>query len=158
MSTLKTSARYPLPAHLEAALAELLAYWQGIQRGYRIMPYWDDVDLVKLQDERRDLMLFDVRDDPARFRFSVVGDHVTGAYGKPLEGLFLDEIPPLAPLRDCLEQCAATVSESAPTYVRRLGDAPDQAPYARLLLPLWGNGRIEMLLGAVAPTAAESDR
>ena len=29
------------------------------------------------------------------------------------------------------------------------GDAEHPGGYARLLLPLWGNGRIEMLLGAV---------
>jgi hypothetical protein len=31
----------------------------------------------------------------------------------------------------------------------RKGDTEHPSGYARLLLPLWGNGRIEMLLGAV---------
>jgi hypothetical protein len=55
-------------------------------------------------------------------------------------------------------QCKATVEGCAPTYfcqtAARKGDAEHPGDYARLLLPLWGSGRIEMLLGAVVPNKA----
>jgi hypothetical protein len=63
-------------------------------------------------------------------------------------GKFLDELESQG-LFDHLEaQCAATVRSKAPTYFRH-GLMP---AYARIALPLWGNGRIEMLLVAAAAT------
>ena len=47
--------------------------------------------------------------------------------------------PPL----DFFRAQASTLSKATPTYYR----AKD---YARLVLPLWGEGEISMLLGAVA--------
>ncbi len=39
-------------------------------------------------------------------------------------------------------QASATVEARAPTFYRGAG-------YARMLLPMWGDGRIGMLLGAL---------
>ena len=147
MTTLKTSQRYPLPDPLEAGLAELKAYWDGIQRGFRIMPYWDDVDMTRLGALRRQVVLLDAPQAPDRFRFNLVGEAVAEAYGQELEDRFVDEIAPAAPLHELTEQCQATAAESAPTYFRHR-----EAGYARLLLPLWGNGRVEMLIGCISET------
>lgn len=149
MTTINTSTLYPLPKRLEPKLAELDAYWDGLKRGYGIMPYWDDVDMTKLAGLRRHLVLFDVMDSPPRFRFSLVGASISGAYGRELEDRFIDEVSLTAPLEDMPGQCRATVSESAPTYFRGEPTVAEGEPYARLLLPLWGNGRIEMLIGAI---------
>lgn len=157
MTTLCTSARYPLPERLQARLDEVMSYWRSIQRGYHVMPYWDDVDMVKLGRLEDDLLLLDVLDSPARFRFNLVGRNVTGAYGKELEGLFADEVALHAPLQELPEQCRASVDESAPTCFRHRPDSPGDAAYDRLLLPLWGNGRIEMLLGGIAREADTPD-
>jgi len=147
MTTIKSSAQYPLPERLAAKLAELHAYWSGIRRGYGLMPYWDDVDMTKLRSLRSSLLLFDVMDTPPRFRFSLVGKGISDAYGAKLEGRFIDEMPLTAPLEEILKQCRATVAESAPTYLRM--EPADGGAYARLLLPLWGNGRVDMLIGAI---------
>jgi len=50
------------------------------------------------------------------------------------------------PIDELTNQCRATVERRAPTYFRH---APAGGTgYSRLILPLWGNGRIEMLIGA----------
>lgn len=149
MTTIKTSAQYPLPQRLEPRLAELDAYWDGLKRGYGIMPYWDDVDMTKLGALRQHVVLLDVMETPPRFRFSLVGDGIVSAYGKSLEGRFVDEVPATGPLEEMQQQCRAAVKESAPTYFRHQPSGADGLSYARLLLPLWGNGQVDMLIGAI---------
>jgi hypothetical protein len=71
-------------------------------------------------------------------------------------GKFLDVIEVHAPLQYLYSQASATIQSRAPTHYRhgngrhRKHGSPLDG-YARILLPLWGNGRIGMLLGAVAP-------
>ena len=62
--------------------------------------------------------------------------------GHDLSGKFLDEIDAAAPLQFLLSQCSATVEGRAPTYYGNNG----AGGYARLVLPLWGDGRVGMLL------------
>ena len=82
-----------------------------------------------------------------------MGADLTDWYGETIGNSFLDEIDLHAPFDELTLQCKATVEGCAPTYYRQTaagkGDAEHPGGYARLLLPLWGNGRIEMLLGAV---------
>jgi len=71
--------------------------------------------------------------------------------GGDLVGKFADEIDPKNPLEFFTAQASVTIEANAPTCFtntttsesrRNVGDA-------RLLLPMWGNGRIEMMLGVV---------
>jgi hypothetical protein len=52
------------------------------------------------------------------------------------------EIDAAAALQFLVSQCSATVESRAPTYYRNDG----AEGYSRLVLPLWGYGRIGMLL------------
>jgi hypothetical protein len=83
---------------------------------------------------------------------------VANWYGETIGNRFLDEIDLHAPFDKLTLQCKATVEGCAPTYycptAFRTGEAEHPSGYACLLLPLWGNGRIEMLLGAVVLDAA----
>jgi hypothetical protein len=65
-----------------------------------------------------------------------------------LDGQFIDEMAQTFPIDRLLQQCHATVTTRAPTYWR--GETPSR--HARILLPLWGDGHISMILGAVAAT------
>ncbi|HMM14379.1 MAG TPA: hypothetical protein PKA57_07085 [Parvibaculum sp.] len=135
---------YALPATIEADLAEVHTYWQSLIRGQASdMPYWDDVKLSALPRLEDRMMLIGVFEKPERFRFEIIGRRITEHYGKDVTGSFADEIASAAPLEYLRAQASATVESRAPTYVRH-------GAQARLLLPLWGNGRISMLLGAVA--------
>jgi hypothetical protein len=98
-------------------------------------------------------MLIGVFDNPLRFRLDLMGADLTEWYGETTGNRFLDEIQLHAPFDELILQCRATVEGCVPTYYRRTaagkGGADHPGGYARLLLPLWGNGRIGMLLGAV---------
>jgi hypothetical protein len=85
-----------------------------------------------------------------RFRISHAGRAIVERYGAPLAGKFLDEIGLHAPLDELDAQCKRILSHRTPTHQHE--GLPEHEPamtYERLVLPLWGRGRIEMLLAAV---------
>jgi hypothetical protein len=144
---------YSLPDELEPDLSRVQAYWIGLKRGANDIPFWDDVKFSLQSRLGRESMLIGVFDNPLRFRFDLMGADLTEWYGEATGNRFLDEIQLHAPFDELIRQCRATVEGGAPTYYRRTaagqGGADHPGGYARLLLPLWGNCRIEMLLGAV---------
>ena len=145
---------YAPPRKLERGLARALAFWNGLKRREAEIPFWDDVKLSALPALSATLAMIDVSPKPARFRFAVgvVGEEIKRRYGGDLAGVFLDEIEIRYPFQFLISQCSATVESGAPTYYRHVearGARPQQA-FSRLLLPLWGDGRIGMLLGAFA--------
>jgi hypothetical protein len=135
---------YPLPDRLSPSLQRVLSYWEGLKRAGNEMPFWDDVKLSALPDLTDRLLLIDALPDPERFRINTIGADV--GESAALRGKFLDEETLPGRLDYLLSQCNATVEARTPTFYRHDG-AP---PYARILLPMWGDGRIGMLLGAVA--------
>lgn len=141
------SDRFALPATLERQLDAVRSYWQSLKRGQADIPFADDVKLSPLGEVRPYALLIDVLEGPPkRFRFAIVGERVSVSYGTQLEGQFVDEIVCSAPLDDLLSQCRTTVLAHGPTYHRSLADS-------RILLPLWGDGHICALLGAIVPAA-----
>lgn len=138
---------YAVPSHLTPDLARVQAYWQGLLRGAATMPFSDDVDLSDLPDLADRLLLIDVFQNPERFRFGLVGK---GVGGEDLGGRFLDETRLEWPLEFLRSQCCATTECAQPTCFRMKDDLPagDRA-YSRLLLPMWGDGRLSMILGCV---------
>lgn len=140
---MKPKHPYAVPARLSPDLARVQAYWEGLLRGSATMPFWDDVKPSDLPDLVGHLFLIDVFGPRQRFRFGQVGEALTS---EDLAGKFLDETDLRRPFEFLQSQCDATVECAAPTYFRDDGVA---LPFARLLLPLWGEGRISMLLGAV---------
>jgi hypothetical protein len=62
-------------------------------------------------------------------------------------GKFADEIQPRTPFNYLCSQCSATVENREPTFFHHRSGAG--GAFSRLLLPMWGDGRIGMLLGAV---------
>ncbi len=144
---------YSLPGELGPDLGRIRAYWNGLKRGANDIPFWDDVKFSLRSQLARESMLIGVFEHPLRFRFDLLGADLTDWYGETTGNKFLDEIELHAPFDQLTQQCKATVERCAPTYYCQTatgkGAAGHSGGYARLLLPLWGNGRIEMLLGAV---------
>jgi len=139
---------YALPHTLERDLARVHEFWEGLKRHEAEMPFWDDVKISALPDLAGRLMMVEATDKPVRFRiaFGLVGADIKQRYGHDLSGKFLDEIDAAAPLQFLQSQCSATVESRAPSYYRN----DDPGGYSRLVLPLWGDGRIGMLLVACA--------
>jgi hypothetical protein len=150
--------KFALPDELGPDLTRIQAYWNGLKRGSNDIPFWDDVKVSLRSRLGRQSMLIDVFESPVRFRFDMTGADLTEWYGETIGNAFLDEVERRAPFDELTQQCKATVEGRAPTYYRRagtgMGDAEHPNGYARILFPLWGNGRIEMLLGAAIPEKA----
>jgi hypothetical protein len=144
-----SDAPYALPHTLERDLARVREFWDGLKRHEAEMPFWDDVKVSALPDLAGRLMMIEASDKPVRFRaaFGLVGADIKQHYGHDLDGKFLDEIDAAAPLQFLLSQCSATVEGRAPTYYRT---GAGRGTYSRLVLPLWGEGRVGMLLIAYA--------
>jgi hypothetical protein len=138
---------YAVPSRLSPDLARVRAYWAGLLRGQASLPFWDDVRLTDLPDLVGRLLLIDVFDQPERFRFNSIGKTLTT---ERLAGRFLDELRLNSPFEFLASQCIATVESAACTWFRqeRSAASPLGRGYARLLLPIWGDGLIGSLLCA----------
>jgi hypothetical protein len=144
---------FPLPRTLDPQLSPVLAYWQSLRRSEAEMPFWDDLNPSALPYHSDRLMLIEASERPTRFRFAMAGEEIVARYGGDLMGKFVDEIEIRDPLRFIESQCSATIESRAPTYYRAasaMTNSPTAPGYPRLLLPMWGDGRIGMLLGAIA--------
>jgi hypothetical protein len=69
----------------------------------------------------------------------------------PVNRKFIHEIELRAPIEELTTQCWFTIQRREPTYFRRDASPGARTGYSRLVLPLWANGHIEMLLGAITP-------
>ena len=140
-----TKHPFGVPARLSPELTRVQAYWRGLLRGSATTPFWDDLKLSDLPDLRDRLFLVNVFNRPERFRFDTVG-HALADNG--LGGVFLDEAELDHPFEYLRAQATATVECAAPTFYRH---EDGRRAYGRLLLPMWGDGSVSMLLGAVDP-------
>jgi hypothetical protein len=142
---------YRFPDKLEPTLEQVRTYWSGLKRGGNAIPFWDDLKISMKTPAGREVFLMEAFENPLRFRFDLVGDDITRHYGTAVNGKFSDEIDLHAPLAALTTQCRVTIERREPTYFRYAAgrNAAEGGAYSRLVLPLWGNGRIEMLLGAV---------
>jgi hypothetical protein len=135
---------FPLPEKLPSPLASVHHYWNDLIRAENEMPFADDVNLSQLPALAGNLLLVDAFAKPQRFRFNHLGQELIHRLGENVTGKFADEVELQGPFEFFIAQASATVEARAPTwYSSRRG-------YARILLPTWGDGRIELLLGAIA--------
>jgi hypothetical protein len=132
---------FPLPDKLSPNLQRVFSYWESLERGENNMPFWDDVKLSALPDLADRLLLINVFTGPERFRVNTLGA-AAGEQAGALRGKFIDEVALSGRLQYLRAQASATVEARAPTYYRGAG-------CSRILLPMWGDGHIGMLLGAL---------
>lgn len=127
-------------------LARVEAYWRGLLRGSAEIPFWDDFKPTDLPDLAGRLFLIGVYAKPERYRLDQVGADLMRPGEQ--EGLFVDETAPVTPFEFLTAQCAATTEAAATTLYRHEPDG-GRRPYRRLILPMWGDGHLSMLLGAI---------
>jgi hypothetical protein len=138
---------FTVPQQLEPDLGRVLHYWSSLKRGENNIPFSDDLNLSKLNELAKNTCLLEVFYNPLRIRFDIVGDNIAKLYGRALSGKFADEVETRAPLDRIVEQSEEVLRRQAPAYWR--GET-ESYRYSRLMLPLWANGRIEMLLAAAS--------
>jgi uncharacterized protein YcsI (UPF0317 family) len=112
------------------------------------MPFSDDIDYSALSRLSDNIFILKVLVLPERFRFELLGKPLQ-TNDKVRTGTFIDEIDPGGQFSYLRAQSSATVEADAPTYLHLTGDS--DRDFSRLLLPAWGNGHIDMLVGAVDP-------
>lgn len=139
----KVKHPFAVPHRMSPDLARVEAYWRSLLRGEAEMPFADDITPTAFADIGERTVMIEVFDLPERFRFASVGKALAG----DIEGKFLDETALTGPFAYLRAQASATVEAAEPTWFRH--DAP-MGGYQRLLLPAWGEGRISLILGAVA--------
>jgi hypothetical protein len=141
----QAASPFAVPETLPQPLDDVRIYWEGLRRAGNEMPFWDDVNLSALPDQSDQLMLIDAFDSPQRFRLNTLGAKIHSRYGTNVTSRFIDEIEPKVPFELLAAQASATLELKRPTFLQ----LNSFGGYSRMLLPMWGNGRIEMLLGAI---------
>lgn len=132
-----------LPGNPGHGLSAVHAYWLSLRRGSATIPFADDFRLRALQRIEGETALLSVFHKPLRFQFASAGRHVLAAYGGEIEGIFLDELDAHHPLEEATAQARETAEHGVPTVYNHDGGRP---VYARLMLPLWGEGEINAVL------------
>jgi hypothetical protein len=143
---------FALPEKLPSTLAPIYEYWKALIRGENTMPFSDDVNLSQLSELSDNLILVDVFAEPQRFRFNYLGKQLVRQVGSNIKDRFADELGLHSPLDFFVAQSSVTVEARAPTWYSCSPANSSEGRttgYSRILLPTWGNGRIELLLGAV---------
>lgn len=141
---------FPLPRTMPPRLVRVHRFWQRLIRAENTMPFSDDIDLAPLKTLSTALMLIDVFPAPQRFRFNRLGTNIIARFGTDVTGGFVDESELREPFDYFIAQASATVEAGAPTlYASGSARKRTRGGYTRILLPAWGNGRIDLLLGAI---------
>ena len=135
---------FPLPDRLDARLQPVVSLWEGRERGENSMPFADDIGVQDLSALPGNPFLLSVSGLPERYRFEFLGDSLRAAAAL---GKFLDEMSPNVNFSYLRAQSSATVEAGAPTFFRLVQTSG--YTFSRILLPLWGNGQVNMLLGAI---------
>jgi hypothetical protein len=126
----------------------VISYWRDLERAENAMPFSDDIDPSVLSNLSDNIFILKVLVLPERFRFELLGKALQTS-DKAQAGSFLDDIDTGGQFSYLRAQSSATVEAAAPTFLH-LADISGHG-FSRLLLPTWGNGHIDMLLGAVDP-------
>jgi hypothetical protein len=140
---------FTIPAKIEPNLEQVQSYWTGLLRGENKVPFWDDVKLSSIAGLAEDAIILDVFENPLRFRFAIIGRNIESEYGRLISGKFVDELEQKPPLEHLGAQCRAAVEHQSLTYFRA-GPSSGTGSYSRMVFPLWGEGRVSMLLAAIA--------
>jgi hypothetical protein len=135
---------FPVPGRLASKPQAVVSLWQGLKRAENGMPFSDDLGQSALSNLSGKSFLLGVFAAPERFRFEFLD---AGLQGAAATGKFIDEIPQEANFSYLGAQASATVEAREPTWLGL--DVTSGRSLSRLLLPMWGNGQINMLLGAI---------
>ena len=135
---------FPLPDRLNPKLQPIVSLWESLKRAENGMPFGDDLGFSTLSNLSGNPFLLRVFASPDRFRFEFLDK---GLQEVAATGRFIDEISPDTNFGYLRAQSSATLEAAEPTFLRLIDDSGRN--FSRLLLPMWGNGQINMLLGAV---------
>lgn len=135
---------FPIPGSPDPDLQLIVALWKRLRRGENDMPFGDDLKFPDLSSLSARSFVLSVFVSPERFRFEFLHRDLQGV---AMAGQFIDEILPGPDFSFLRAQSSATLEAAEPTFLQLSEDSGRRL--RRLLLPMWGSGQINMLLGAV---------
>jgi hypothetical protein len=141
-------------------LRVLLGIWDARRQG-RQMPARADFDPCDLKAHLGHLFLVDVERNPIRFRYRLVGTHITNVVNRDVTGRYFEDIYIGRLLETMIEVHSWVANERAPLRIfSRTGHAPNMVyVYDGLLLPLSTDGEtMNMVLGALLFTLLGNPR
>lgn len=134
---------FPLSDRLDAKLQSVVSFWERLKRGENGMPFGDDLGVPALFNLPGNPFLLSASASPERYRFEFLSESLRR---EAALGRFVDEIPANSNFSYLRAQSSATIEAAEPTLFH-LTDLSGYR-FSRALLPLWGNGQVNMLLGA----------
>jgi hypothetical protein len=135
---------FPLPDRLDAKLQPVVSLWKSLRRGENGMPFSDDLGVSALSNLPGNPFLLSVTASPERYRFEFLSESLRR---KAVLERFVDEMPTNVNFGYLRAQSSATIEAAEPTLFH-LTDSSGYR-FSRVLLPLWGNGQVNLLLGAL---------
>lgn len=129
------------------ALLELIDHWAA-QRGGRLMPNPDSMDLSALETHSTRLVIANVLREPLRFVFTFVGADLEERLGESLVGQELTDARPVffKPYAVCVSQVRATREFASFDF----GHGEEPGSFERLLLPLSeDDAQVDAVIGGV---------
>jgi hypothetical protein len=133
---------FPLPDRLDPKLQPLVTFWENLKRGENDMPFGDDLGVSALSKLPGSPFLLSVFASPERYRFEYLGESLRN---EAAPESFVDEASPNTSFSYLRAQSSATIEAAGPTLLRLVEVSGYR--FSRVLLPLWGEGRINMLVG-----------
>ena len=130
---------------------ELLNVWLRVFRRERSLPLIHQYRPDRLEEEKPDLMYYDVRDDTQPVRFMILhgGQNLVHAFGTVKgEGWFLDDLVGPERTRSIVPSYYASIDARRPVYtvlaVSDVGGVP--VNYERLVLPFGAGDKVQQLI------------
>ncbi len=134
---------FPLPDRLDAKLQAVVSLWEGLRRGENEVPFGDDLGTSALTNLSGNPFVLRVFGSPERYRFEFLSD---GLRREAVLERFVDEMQPNGNFSYLRAQSSATIEAAEPTLFHLTTSSGHR--FSRVLLPLWGNGQVDLLLGA----------
>ena len=140
--------------------SDLLSAWLRVARRERALPLIHQFRPDHLDDERPDLMYYDIKQTADSMRFLILhgGDNLVRAFGTEKgEGRFLDEIIDAERLKPIVPTFLASIDTRRPVYTVTAVSDVSGVPvhYERLVLPFGANDNVQHLIVSLKTISTE---
>jgi hypothetical protein len=140
--------------------SELLNAWLRIFRRERAMPLIHQYEFERLEEEKPDLMHYEVRCENGGYRYMILhgGQNLVQAFGTERgEGRYLDDIVDAGRMASITPVFEACLDARRPIYTVATVTDVEGVPvdYERLALPFGANDIVQQLLVSLKPISTE---
>jgi hypothetical protein len=130
---------------------DLLNAWTRVYKRERALPLMHQFQPEHLQEEKPDLMYYDIRSENEAYRYLILhsGRNLEQAFGTPSgEGQFLDDVIGSKRMASIAPAFETSIDSRRPVYTASTvyDTGGVQVSYERLVLPFGANNRVQQLI------------